>query len=893
MTQIRPKRDIPKAYDPKATEQRIYELWMKGGYFTPTIDRSKKPFVIIMPLPNVTGELHLGHALTVALQDLMTRWHRMKGEPTLYLPGTDHAGIATQVVVERQLASEGLTRHDLGRQRFVERVWEWVERYGGAIYEQLKRLGASCDWRREYFTLDEGPSRAVRTTFVSLYRKGLIYRGERIVNWCPRCATALSDLEVRHEDEQASLYHIRYRLEDGSEDVIIATTRPETLLGDTAVAVNPEDERYAHLVGKSVILPVLRRVIPIVADQVVDPEFGTGALKVTPGHDPADFEIGQRHSLPTVNVMNLDGTMNENAGHYQGADRFQARQDIVEELERDGLLVEIEPYHHSLGHCLRCNEVVEPIVSRQWYVRMKSLAAPALDAVRDGRTRIIPEHFTKVYYNWMENIQDWCISRQLWWGHRIPVWYCEDCGETTVDTKDPATCGACGSRRLVRDPDVLDTWFSSALVPHSTLGWPEQTEDLDYFYPSSVMETGYDILFFWVARMMMMGMENIGEVPFHTVYLHGLVLDPEGVKMSKLRGNVVDPLRLVDLYGADALRFALTTGNSPGNDMRLNETKMEASRNFANKLWNAARYVISNLDRAGSSDDWEWPPRPAHWEDRWIVSRLNRVVAQVQRFMEEYQFGEAQRVIHDFLWNEYCDWYLEMSKVRLRDDDLSQGSPLPVLGFVMEKILRLLHPFMPFITEEIWQSLVDCLPSEEGLPDSLMIASYPEAAPTMFDDEAESGMGGVVEMVRAIRNLRAEFRIEPNQSVEAIVDAPEIRHIVEGEAGAIKVLARADPLRFASDADSAGANDRVSVVLPKGTVTVPLGGLVDLGRERERLSRELGQIVDKLKRLSERLKNEQFLSKAPEEVVEKERQRRDSIEDRRARVVETLRRLGV
>ena len=888
MTGIASRRDIPRAYDPRAVEQRIYDLWVRGGYFTPRIDRSKKPFVIIMPLPNVTGELHLGHALTIALEDLMTRWHRMKGEPALYLPGTDHAGIATHVVVERQLAKDGLTRHDLGREKFVEKVWEWVDKYGGTIYEQIKRLGASCDQSRAYFTLDEGPSRAVRTTFVNLYRKGLIYRAERIVNWCPRCATALSNLEVQHQDGDANLYHIRYLYEDGSGAVTVATTRPETLLGDTAVAVGPGDERYAHLVGKNVVLPVLRRVIPIVMDEAVDPEFGTGALKVTPGHDPADFEIGERHNLPVINVMNLDGTFNENAGPYNGKDRFQVRKEIVEELERDSLLTKVEPYHHPVGHCLRCGDIVEPIVSKQWYLSMKSLAEPALNAVRNGKTRIIPEHFAKVYYNWMENIQDWCISRQLWWGHRIPVWYCRDCQGVTVVYDDPASCGECGSHMIERDPDVLDTWFSSALVPHSTLGWPEQTEDLGYFYPSSVMETGYDILFFWVARMMMMGIENMGDVPFHTVYLHGLIRDPEGVKMSKVKGNVVDPLELVDTYGADALRFALTTGNSPGNDMRLNESKMEASRNFANKLWNAARYVMTTLDNADTMDRWVLPPSPSHLEDRWILSRLNRVVAQVQEFMEAYQFGEAQRVAHDFLWGEYCDWYLEMSKVRLRAGD---KSPMSVLAFVLEKLLRLLHPFMPFITEEIWQNLKGYLPDGEGAPDALMVTEYPEADASLFDDEAESDVGGVIEMVRSIRNLRAEFRIQPNQSIEAIVDAPEIRHAVEAEANVIRSLAQVAPLRTGPGPlkmDLCPSGNKVSLVLSRGTVTVPLEGLVDLDQERRRLSKELEQLDANLERLRARLSDSQFRAKAPEEVVERERQRLASMEDRRARVVETV-----
>ena len=892
MTQTTSKQDMPKAYDPKAVEKRIYDFWMDGGYFTPKIDRSKKPFVIIMPPPNVTGELHIGHALTTALEDLMTRWHRMMGDPTLFLPGTDHAGIATQVVVERVLADDGLTRHELGRQKFVEMVWQWVDRYGDTINEQIKRLGASCDWTRRRYTLDEGPSRAVRTTFVNLYKKGLIYRGERIVNWCPRCITALSDLEVKHQEESASLYHIRYPLEDGSGDITIATTRPETLLGDTAVAVNPGDERYAHLVGNSAVLPVLRRMVPIIADEAVDPEFGTGALKVTPGHDPADFEIGERNGLPSVNIMNSDATMNENAGHYEGKDRFQCRKEIVEELERDGLLEKVEPYHHSVGHCDRCDEIVEPVVSKQWYMKMAPVAKPAIEAVRDGSIGIIPERFSKVYYNWMENIRDWCVSRQLWWGHRIPVWYCDDCDGVTVDYKDPSTCSECNSDKLVRDPDVLDTWFSSALWTHSTLGWPDSTEDLDYFYPTTVMETGHDIIFFWVARMIMMGIENTSEIPFNTVYLHGLVRDPEGIKMSKSKGNVMDPLDLIDLYGADALRYALTTGNSPGNDMRLNESKMEASRNFANKLWNAARFVMSNLETSRKAQQWEWPPHPAHLEDRWIISRLNHVAARVQAYMEDYQFGEAQREIHDFLWSEYCDWYLEMSKVRLRASEADEGSPLPVLAFVLERVLRLLHPFMPFITEEVWQKLVEHLPDEPGRPDALIVAAYPQANADRFDEEAESDIAAVIEIVRAIRNLRAELRLEPRQAVEAIVDAPVVEHVILAESGAIRTLALVDKLRLEADGERDDSSELVSLVLTRGTVTVPIGGLVDVGQEKRRLSADLEQIGANVERLSTRLRDEKFLSRAPDEVVERERERLSALEDRRARVTDIVSRLG-
>ena len=892
MTQSTSLSEIPRAYEPQSVEKRIYDFWSEGGYFTPEIDRDREPFTVIMPPPNVTGELHMGHALTIALEDLMVRWHRMKGEPTLYLPGSDHAGIATQVVVERMLAGEGVSRHDLGREGFNESIWQWVDRYGSRIYEQTKRIGASCDWTRTAFTLDEGPSTAVRTTFVNLYKKGLIYRGERITNWCPRCQTALSDLEVKYQEEDGNLYHIRYALEDGSSALVVATTRPETLLGDTAVAVNPEDERYTDYIGKSAVLPVLGRRLPVIGDEAVELGFGTGALKVTPGHDPTDFEIGQRNGLSSVNVMNLDGTLNEGAGPYEGQTMAEARKNIVVQLEDEGLLERVEPYHHSIGHCDRCDDVVEPIVTNQWYVKMEPLAKPARDAVANGETRIIPERFAKVYFNWMDNIRDWCISRQLWWGHRIPVWYCDDCDEVIVELEDPTSCGMCGSRRLRQDEDVLDTWFSSGLWTHSTLGWPGETEDMDYFYPTSVMETGYDILFFWVARMMMMGIENASEPPFHTVYLHGLVLDPEGVKMSKTRGNVLDPLQIIDMYGADALRFALTIGNSAGNDQRLNEQKLEASRNFANKLWNAARFVMGNLEDAGSAlDGWYSPDLPSHRQDRWIMSRLNRVTAQVERFMENYQFGEAQRTVHDFFWNEYADWYIEMAKIRLRSDDDGE-SPLPYLAHVLERVLRLLHPFMPFVTEEIWQTLKERVPADPDAPDAIIIAEYPTADAAMLDQDAEDEIALVMETVRSIRNLRAEFRIQQHQRIDALLDLPEDGAVAEAEADAIKMLARVESLKFGARSNGSASNDSVSLVLSKGVVTIPLGGLVDLDKERERLRDEIKDIERNRERLAQRLSDERFLSRAPAEVVERERERLESIEERKVRAEDVLERLS-
>ena len=890
MEQAPSRKDMPRAYDPGAVEQRIYRFWNDNGYFTPEIDPAKKPFTIVMPPPNVTGELHLGHALTIALEDLMVRWHRMLGEPSLYLPGTDHAGIATQVVVERQLASDGMTRHDLGREQFIERVWSWVDNYGDRIYRQTERLGASCDWTRRAFTLDEGPARAVRTTFVNLFKKGLIYKGTRITNWCPRCRTALSDLEVKHQDEKSGLYHIRYPLEDGSGHLTIATTRPETMLGDTAVAVNPDDDRHSHLIGKHAVLPIIGRSLPIVGDEAVELGFGTGALKVTPGHDPTDYDIGQRHNLEIVSILDLDGTLNDNAGAFVGQSVADARESVVAQLESEDLLDSIEEFTHAVGHCDRCDEVVEPIVSDQWYVKMGPLAKPAIDAVMDGRIEIVPERFTRVYLNWMENIRDWPISRQLWWGHRIPVWYCA-CGNMIVELDDPSVCLQCGGTDLVRDEDVLDTWFSSGLWTHSTLGWPDRTADLDYFYPTSVMETGHDILFFWVARMIFFGLENMGEIPFDTVYLHGLVRDPVGVKMSKTRGNVVDPLELVELYGADAVRFALTTGNSAGNDMRMNEQRLEASRNFANKLWNAARFVIANVNGASGLEDWDAPANLQHREDRWIVSRLNRIVAQVDSRMREFQFGEAQRVVHDFLWNEFCDWYIEMCKIRLRAD--SGPSPLVVLAHVLEKTLRLLHPFLPFVTEEIWRLLVDTLPAGRGRPEALIIAPYPSVDPSRFDDDAEREVNSVVELVRAARNLRAEFRIQNNQRLSAqMAVANGISGVFEESLPFIQSQARID-LDLTGRGEASGSSpDQALQVLESGTLALSLGGLVDLDEETGRLRDELADLRKYEQRVTRNLANENFVNRAPEEVVERERERLLSTEARIARLAEILDRLS-
>jgi len=883
--------EIPKAYDPKKVEAKWYQFWLDKGYFAPKIDPKKRPFVIIMPPPNVTGELHLGHALTATLEDIMIRWHRMMGEPTLWLPGIDHAGIGAQWVLEQALAAEGLTRHELGREGFLERMWQWMAKYGRTIAEQHKKLGASCDWTRERFTMDEGPSQAVRTTFVRLYDKGLIYRGERIINWCPRCTTAVSDLEVEHEEVPAHLYYVNYRLAGDEGFITVATTRPETILGDTAVAVNPEDKRFHDLLGKRAILPAIGREIPIIADEAVDPAFGTGAVKVTPAHDPVDFEIGQRQGLDSVNILNPDGTMDQNAGPYQGHDRFDCRQAILADLEKEGLLLKAEPYVHSVGHCYRCNTVIEPWASKQWFVRIAPLALPAIDAVTDGRIKIVPERFTKVYLNWMENIRDWCISRQLWWGHRIPVWYCQDCAEITVTIDEPNACAHCGARNIVQDPDVLDTWFSSALWPHSTLGWPADSEDLKYFYPTTVMETGYDILFFWVARMIMMGLENTGQVPFDTVYLHGLVRDEQGDKMSKVKGNVVNPLEAIEEYGTDAVRFAVSTGTSPGNDTRLGSQKLEASRNFANKLWNAARFVVGNMEEGVRANDVQSLRPTLPLEDRWILGRFDRLVATVNKMSEDFQFGEAQRQIHDFIWGEYCDWYIEMAKIRLRQPQ--SPSPMPVLAYVLETSLRLLHPFMPFITEEVWQSLKQRLSLSSEMPDSIMIASYPAAEGRVVDDEAERAMELIIDVVRAIRNARAEFGVEPSRWIEATVIVGEEKAAFESQAQAIETLARVRPLAIASSGEAVIKPHRVkTLVLNRAEVILPMAGMVDLDAERERLAKEIAATEEQALRVETKLKDDKFLSRAPANVVAKERERLTTYRDKLKRLNLKIAELG-
>ncbi len=878
--------EMPRAYSPNEVEQPLYRFWMEKGYFTPTVDPSKKPFVVIMPLPNVTGDLHLGHALTMSIQDILTRWHRMMGESALWLPGKDHAGIATQVVVERQLASEGASRQELGRDKFLERMWDWVGLYGGKIEEQLKSMGASCDWSRLVFTLDPGPSRAVRTAFLNLYEKGLIYRGERIINWCIRCSTALSDLEVEYEEEDGSLFYVNYPLEDGEGSITVATTRPETMFGDTGVAVHPEDPRYQSLLGRNVILPLANRPIPVVGDEAIEREFGTGVLKVTPGHDIVDFEIGQRHNLPIVMSVDDKGFLTEAAGQFQGQERFEGRRNTAAELERQGHLVKTEPLRHSIGHCQRCATVVEPFVSKQWFIKIDPLAKPAMDAVKDGKVRIVPERFSRVYLNWMENIRDWCISRQLWWGHRIPVWYCDGCDGLTVSVEDATQCRHCGSENITQDPDVLDTWFSSGLWTHSTLGWPGETDDLDYFYPSHVMVTGYDILFFWVARMIMMGIENMGEPPFETVFLHGLVRDAEGRKMSKTTGNVLDPLELTDTYGTDALRFALTTGAAPGNDLRISTDKLESSRNFANKLWNASRFVIGSLEYADAAQGWRELADVSHREDRWILSRLNRVIGRTQEYLERFEIGEAQREVYDFLWNEFCDWYIEFAKIRMRDD--AEPSPLPTLAHVLEKTLRLLHPFMPFVTEEVWQRLTKQLPNEDALTESIMIAPYPEEDASRIDETSEAEVAQIITLVRSIRNVRAQLRINPRQELQASLDLQGHDYLVGDEVEAVKGLARLRKLSGADASQVPQDGGVVTVVAGEVVVALPLGEVIDLAQERRRLEGERDEASKHLKRVDSLLARPQFRAKAPEHVVERERERAQGLRERLKRLEEVL-----
>ena len=858
------EHNIPKVYDPASVEKKWYEFWEKNRYFHAEPEPGKKPFSIVIPPPNITGKLHMGHALDNTLQDILIRWHRMMGDNTLWMPGYDHAGLATQIKVEEVLKKEeGKTRFDLGREEFVKRVWAWKEEYGDRIINQLKCLGISCDWERKRFTMDEGCSRAVRETFVSLFEKGLIYKGTRITNWCVNCHTALSDIEVEHEDTPGHLWYVRYPVV-GEEDtyLTIATTRPETIPGDTAVAVNPEDERYANLIGKTLRLPILNREIPVIADSYVDTKFGTGAVKITPSHDPNDYEMGLRHNLPEIVVIGKDGVMTEEAGPFAGLERYECRKQIVARLKEEGYLVKIEEHSHAVGHCQRCHNIVEPLVSTQWFVKMQPLVKAAVDCVTDGRTQFVPERFTKNYTGWMENIHDWCISRQIWWGHRIPVWYCDDCGEMSASRTDLEKCPKCGSTHIHQDEDALDTWFSSALWPFSTMGWPDNTELLKQFYPTSVLVTGYDIIFFWVARMLIMGMEFMKEIPFEKVFIHGLVRDSQGRKMSKSLGNGIDPLEVIEKYGADTLRFMLITGNTPGNDMRFYWERVEGTRNFANKIWNASRFALMNME--GYDKDAELAPYTL--ADKWILSRLQDTVKDVTGLLERFELGEAGRAIYDFIWSEVCDWYIEIAKPRLYNKEAAaeRATAQHVLATVLVSAMKLLHPYMPFITEEIYQ----CLPHEA---ESIMISKWPVADESLVDPEAERGMNAIMDSIKAIRNMRAEVNANPGKKIPAIMLVSEdLREVVAHNDSYIKLLGGIDNLEL-RPLNGEKPENAMTAVVTGIEVYLPLAGLIDVEKETQRLSKELAAMEKDLQRAGGKLNNAGFLAKAPEDVIAKER----------------------
>ena len=872
-------KELPKVYDPGTVEKRIYEMWQSHGCFKGVIDPDKKPFSIVMPPPNVTGQLHMGHALDSTLQDILTRYKRMQGYAALWLPGTDHAGIATQIKVEEELrVKEGLTRYDLGREKFLDRVWEWKNKYGDRIVEQQKVLGASCDWDRSAFTMDETRAKSVRETFCELYEKGLIYKGSRIINWCPKCRTALSDAEVEYKDMPGSFWHIRYPIEDSDEEFIIATTRPETMLGDSGVAVHPDDERYKHLVGKNAILPLVGRKLPIVADEYVELGFGTGAVKMTPCHDPNDYEVGLRHNLEQILCIDEDAKI-INGGKYNGMDRYEARKAIVADLEEQGYLVKVEPYNHNVGCCYRCGTVVEPLTSPQWFVKMKPLAEAAIEIVKDGRIKFVPERFTKTYMNWMENVHDWCISRQLWWGHRIPAWYCDDCGKITVSRTDPCECEHCHSKNIHQEEDVLDTWFSSALWPFSTMGWPDKTPELDYWYPTSVMVTGYDIIFFWVARMIFSGMEQMKKEPFHTVFIHGLVRDSQGRKMSKSLGNGIDPLEMAEKYGADALRFNLITGNSPGNDMRFYVEKCEAMRNFCNKIWNASRFVMMNLTVEDNH-----LPETLETEDKWILSKLNRVVKEVCDNMDSFELGVAAGKIYDFIWDDYCDWYIELTKPRLNgDDEAAKESAQRVLLYVLVEILKLLHPFMPFITEEIWQAL-----PHEG--DALMMQSYPEYSEKLNFPEDEANFGMVMDAIKAVRARRSEMNVPPSRKSHLIIVTEKAKAFTDGEKFICK-LAYASGVEVRAELPES-TDGMVSVITDNARMFMPMAELVDLEKERARMEKELANAKKQLDGQNAKLANENFVSRAPEKVVNAEREKKAKLEALIENLEESLKNLG-
>jgi valyl-tRNA synthetase len=874
-------KELAKNYDPKEIEQRIYDNWLEKKYFHAEVDRSKKPFTIVMPPPNITGKLHMGHALDNTLQDILIRFKRMQGYDTLWIPGTDHASIATEAKIVEQMRKEGLTKHDIGRDKFLERAWEWKRQYGGTIVEQLKKVGSSCDWDRERFTMDDGCNRAVKEVFVNLYNKGEIYRGKRIINWCPHCKTSISDAEVEYEEQDGYFWHLRYFTVDGRDHIDLATTRPETLLGDTAVAVNPEDDRYKDMVGKMLDLPLVHRQIPVIADEYVDMEFGTGAVKITPAHDPNDFEVGKRHGLEVINVLTDDAKITDDYPAYAGMDRYEARKAIVADLEKAGNLIKIEPHKHNVGTCYRCHTTVEPRVSMQWFVKMENLAKPAISAVKNKETRFIPEHFDKTYYHWLDNIHDWCISRQLWWGHRIPAFYCDDCGEMVVTKEDHPVCPKCG-KPMRQDPDTLDTWFSSALWPFETLGWPDKTEELDYFYPTDVLVTGYDIIFFWVIRMMFSGIEHTGKVPFRTVLIHGLVRDSQGRKMSKSLGNGIDPLEIIDKYGADALRLTLVTGNAPGNDMRFYNERVEASRNFANKVWNASRFIQMNL-----GDDTIVTPAESDFEpaDRWIRSRLNTVVREVTDNMEKYELGIAVSKIYDFIWSEFCDWYIEIVKPRLyakNDDKASANAAFWTLKTVLIDALKLLHPYMPFITEEIFVNIQ----SEE---ESIMVSSWPVYDEKLHDRKAEELFSRIEDLIRGIRNIRKEMNVPNSRKAYLTIfsDNADILKGLEDNKNSYQHLAFASEIRFTDDKSDISDNE-VSVVIPDAICYMPFSDLVDIDKEKDRLENERKRLTGELKRSHAMLSNEKFLSKAPASKVQEEKDKLLKYEDMMKKVEEEL-----
>ena len=870
-------KNLAKTYNPQEFEDKLYNNWVTKGYFHAEADKTKKPFTIVIPPPNVTGQLHMGHALDETLQDILIRYKRMQGYSALWVPGTDHAGIATQIKVEEELrVKEGLTRYDLGREKFLERVWDWKEKYGGRIINQLKKIGSSCDWDRERFTMDEGCSKAVKEVFVNLYEKGLIYQGSRIINWCPNCITALSDAEVEHAEQAGHFWHIKYPVKGSDEFVIIATTRPETLFGDTAVAVNPEDERYTHLIGKTLCLPLTEREIPVIADEYVDKEFGTGCVKITPAHDPNDFEVGARHDLAQIKVMNDDATMNSYAGKYEGMDRYECRKAMIADLDEMGLLVKIEDHAHNVGQCYRCGTTVEPIVSKQWFVKMKPLAQPAIDAVKNGETKFVPEHFEKVYFHWLENIRDWCISRQLWWGHRIPAFYCDDCNEIVVTKEEGAVCPKCG-KEMRQDPDTLDTWFSSALWPFSTLGWPDKTEDLEYFYPTSTLVTGYDIIPFWVMRMMFSGIEHTGQVPFDHVFIHGLVRDSQGRKMSKSLGNGIDPLEIVEKYGADALRFTLATGNAPGNDMRFYIERVEAGRNFANKMWNASRFAMMNLE----IEENKLPDvSELQLEDKWILSRLNSVIKSVTENLDSYELGVALSNLYEFAWDNLCDWYIELIKPRLFDKENPTGKTAQyVLTYVLSSTMQLLHPFMPFITEEIWQHL-----PHEG--ESIVISKFPEYSEALNFADDEKSMTLIMDAISAVRNRRAEMNVPPSKKAKTIIVTDKADIFAKGTAFFEK-LASASEVVITDTNDGIDPN-AVNIVVDGAQIYLPMSELVDKEKELARLEAEKKKLEGEIKRVEGKLNNAGFMAKAPEKLVAEEREKGEKYKAMLDKVLESI-----